>query len=46
MEHLKLPKVKKLVAGVVSAFDTVFVNGDKGELLSCPLNRIKVIWSL
>jgi hypothetical protein len=41
-----LPKVKKLVAGVVSAFDTVFVNGDKGELLSCPLNRIKVIWSL
>ena len=43
---VKLPKVKKLVAGVVSAFDTVFVNGDKGELLSCPLNRIKVIWSL
>ena len=43
---VKLPKVKKLVGGVVSAFNTVFVNGEKDELLQCPLNRIKVIWRI
>lgn len=43
---VKMPTVKMLITGVVSSFDSVFVNGEKGKLISCSFDRIKYVWEL